>query len=110
MGEDENLYLNIYNYLKNGLINNKRVWPNYIEEIKDKKKKDQKKIDFCRKIGVYKRKENKKESLNSQKVKDRYIVENNELYIIKKENKDDKNKKYNFEYIEKNIKSLKLME
>ena len=69
------------------------MWPNYIEEIKDKKKKDQKKIDFCRKIGVYKRKENKKENLNSQKVKDRYIVENNELYIIKKKKKRIKMKK-----------------
>ena len=57
LGEDENLYLNIYNYLKNGLIKNKRTWPKYIEEIKDKRKKDEKKVDFCRKIGVYKRKE-----------------------------------------------------
>ena len=44
LGEDENLYLNIYNYLKNGLIKNKRVWPNYIEEIKDKKKTKKKLI------------------------------------------------------------------
>ena len=31
--------------------------PKYIEEIKDKRKKEQKKVDFSRKIGVYKRKE-----------------------------------------------------
>ena len=34
LGEEENLYLNIYNFLKNWLIKNKRTWPNYIEEIK----------------------------------------------------------------------------
>ena len=43
LGEDENFYLNIYNFLKNGLIKNKRSWPNYIEEIKDKRKKIKKK-------------------------------------------------------------------
>ena len=53
LGEDENLYLNIYNYLKNGLIKNKRTWPKYIEEIKDKRKKDEKKVEYCRKKGKY---------------------------------------------------------
>ena len=31
-------------YLKNGLIKNKRMRPNYIEEIKEKKKKEKKLI------------------------------------------------------------------
>ena len=52
-GNDENLYINIYNYLEKGLINNKHVWPKYIEDIKDKRIKDQKKTDFCRKMGIY---------------------------------------------------------
>ena len=70
LGEDENLYLNIYNYLKNGLIKNKRSWPNYIEEIKDKRKKDKKKVDFCRKIGVYKRKEIQGKATKNEKSKE----------------------------------------
>ena len=36
MSKDENEYLNIYSYLKNWLIKNKRFRPKYIEEIKDK--------------------------------------------------------------------------
>ena len=113
LGEDENLYLNIYNYLKNGLIKNKRTWPNYIEEIADKKKKEQKKVDFCRKIGVYKRKGKQNKANNSEKSKEQYIVENEELFLIKKlkkENlKEGKNKNIKIEFIEKNIKSLRLM-
>ena len=35
-GSDPDLYMNIFNFLKNGLINNKRCWPEYIDNIKDK--------------------------------------------------------------------------
>ena len=49
----EYLYINIYNYLEKGLIKNKHVWPKYIEDIKDKRMKVQKKTDFCRKMGIY---------------------------------------------------------
>ena len=59
LGNDENLYINIYNYLEKGLIKNKRVWPKYIEDIKDKRLKDQKKTDFCRKMEIYKSKPKK---------------------------------------------------
>ena len=107
-GEDENLYLNIYNYLNNGLIKNKRVWPKYIEDIKDKRKKDEKKIDFCRKIGIYKRKKKNKDNKQGNS-KYKYLVEKNNLYVIKKY----KNEKFNNEeqenseeeeYIEKKYK------
>ena len=36
MGEDKNLYNNIFLFLKNGIKNNKRTWPYYITEITDK--------------------------------------------------------------------------
>lgn len=50
-GSDPDLYMNIFNFLKNGLINNKRCWPEYIDNIKDKLIKNNKKIEFYKKIG-----------------------------------------------------------
>ena len=108
LGEDENLYLNIYNFLKNGLIKNKRSWPNYIEEIKDKRKKDQKKVDFCRKIGIYKRKDIRCKTSKHENSKEEYRVENDELYFIRKEiknkYKEENNEEIKVEYIEKKYK------
>jgi len=62
--------LNIYNYLKNWLIKNKRSWPKYIDEIKDKKKRSKKTLDFCRKIGLLKKKEKNK------KIKKLHVLKN----------------------------------
>ena len=53
-GKDENLYLNIFNFLKDGIHNDKRNWPKYIETIKNKKERENRKLDFYRKIGFFK--------------------------------------------------------
>ena len=34
-GKDPDLYFNIYNFLKYGIINNERIWPAYIKNEKD---------------------------------------------------------------------------
>ena len=36
----------------NGIKDNKRTWPEYITKIKDKNKKQHKKLDFYKKIGI----------------------------------------------------------
>ena len=53
-GKDENLYLNIFNFLKDGIHNGKRNWPKYIETIKNKKERENRKLDFYRKIRFFK--------------------------------------------------------
>ena len=94
IGSDENLYLNIFNFLHNGIQNGKRTWPDYIEHIKDKKVQNGKKLDFYRKIGIIKdsKLKNIKEGMSDEnntlgltETKDRYIVENNRLYITRYE-------------------------
>ncbi len=50
-GEDENLYLNISNFLKNGLFNGERTWPEYIKNIKNPKRKIAKNYYFIEKSG-----------------------------------------------------------
>ena len=49
-GCDENLYNHIFRYLNEGIKDGKRYWPNYINDIKEKKIRDNKKLEFCRKI------------------------------------------------------------
>lgn len=44
LGKDKNLYLNIFNFLNDGIINGKRKWPDYIDYILDKIFRDRKKI------------------------------------------------------------------
>ena len=51
-GNDPNLYDNIYKFLLNGIKDNKRTWPEYITKIKDKNKKQHKKLDFYKNIGL----------------------------------------------------------
>ena len=51
MGEDKNFYYNVYIFLKNCIIKNKRTWPEYIENIKDKNEQSIKEIEFYKKIG-----------------------------------------------------------
>ena len=45
MGNDKNLYLNIFNFLDGGINDGKRKWLDYIDYIKDKKIR-KKKIRF----------------------------------------------------------------
>ena len=94
IGSDENLYLNIFNFIKNGIQNGKRTWPDYIEHIKDKKVQNGKKLDFYRKIGIIKdsKLKNIKEGMSDEnntlgltETKDKYIVENDRLYITRYE-------------------------
>ena len=47
----KNFYYNVYIFLKNGIKNNKRTWPDNIENIKDINEKNYKKLEFYRKIG-----------------------------------------------------------
>jgi hypothetical protein len=47
-GDDPNLYYNIYNFLKNGLVKNERCWPTYIKDI-NKTKKGYKNLIFIEK-------------------------------------------------------------
>ena len=108
-GKDENLYQNIFIFLKNGINNGKRCWPDYIERIKDSKIKSNKKLSFYRKIGFFKQDNKDKFSnnnnINSNKFdtndnttnnndnteiytndkNEKYIIENDKLKIIKKE-------------------------
>ena len=83
-GKDKNLYDNIFNFLNNGIQNGKRTWPDYINNIKDKKERDSKKTAFCRKIGFYKGKwKNQYKNYKNNKTLhclDKYYVESNKLY------------------------------
>ena len=74
-----------------------------MKKLKTKGKKI-KKVDFCRKIGVYKRKEIQDKNTNHENLKEQYIVENDELFLIKKEKKEnikeENNEDIKNEYIE----------
>ena len=52
--KDEKLYWHIFKFLRNGIQNRKRTWPDYIEMIGDKKVRDNKKTEFYRKMGLIK--------------------------------------------------------
>ena len=58
-------------------------------------------------MGVYKRKEIKDKKIKPANSKEQYIVENDELFLIKNEKKENINDKNNedkkIEFIEKNI-------
>lgn len=89
-GKDENLYLNIFNFLKDGINNGKRNWPKYIEAIKNKKERENRKLDFYRKIGFLKPSKKKIKGTNDNNnnnfpFKHKYVIDNNRLYIIRKE-------------------------
>ena len=104
--KDEDLYINIFIFLNNGLKNGKRTWPDYIENIKDKQLRDHNKLEINRKVGILKvsntrllmfekmreklkdnnDKENQNEKFNERDLynnQERYIVENDRLYIIR---------------------------
>ena len=95
LGKDKNLYFNIFNFLNEGIINGKRKWPNYIDFIQDKKFRDKKKSEFYKKIGVknecnmhnldFKKKVFKYENFDLVLSQDKYIVENNRLYLTRYE-------------------------
>ena len=51
LGDYINFYYNVYVFLKNGLKNNQRTWPDYITNTEDKTVKANKKLEFYRKIG-----------------------------------------------------------
>ena len=105
MGHDENLYLNIYNFLEGGLTNGKRKWPDYIEYIKEKKIRNKKKLDFYRKVGlvrVYKRfslpdnDNDENSSVGRIDTQDKYVIENNRLYLTRYEYNNNSPKKLVF--------------
>ena len=75
-GNDENLYLHIYNFISNGLKNGQRVWPAYIENIKDKNIRHKKKLQFYRKLYL----KNKVSCKNDNNTK--IIKEENSIIVI----------------------------
>lgn len=81
IGEDKNLYYNIYNFLNNGIKNGERCWPDYIKDLKNKKDKTVKKTEFYNKIGKIGEgyRKNKVEDLDTRGTK-KFIVENGVLY------------------------------
>jgi len=85
LGDDKDLYINIFKFLKYGIRKGKRLWPNYIEIIKNKQEKNNAKLNFYRKIGFLK---NNKISSYVPK----YIVENDILFYYKKEETNENNK------------------
>ena len=117
-GRDENLYLNIFKFLYNGIKNGKRTWPDYIEIIQDKKLRDHKKLDFYKKVGIVKAtkasllwlqkiKEKRKiytdengenqleeNTTKSELIQDRYSIENNRLYVNRYDYNTESEKKY----------------
>ena len=120
---DEDLYFNIFKFLFNGIKNGKRTWPDYIEIIKDRKIRDQVKLDFYKKMGlvnvskssllwlaknrkkyrdIYK--ENNIDINNdSDKIinlQDKYLIENSRLHVVKYEGANrDVQKKYIIPYL-----------
>jgi len=83
---DENLYLNFFNFLNNGVRNGKRQWPDYIDNIKFKKIRDFKKSDFYRKLGVKKPgtyNKEKEENNGGDTIREKYIIENNRLCVFR---------------------------
>jgi len=108
LDKDERLYLHIFKFLRNGIQNGKRTWPDYIEMIGDKKIRDNKKTEFYRKMGLIKvtkarlawlaknrekfgtnNKDKKFDESEISENQDRYSVENDRLYIYRYEK--DKN-------------------
>ena len=90
LGNDENLYLNMFNFLNNGVNQGKRTWPDYIEFIRDKKIQNIKKLEFYRKLGMVKdtKNNNIKLKINEENnkigifgLKDKYLIENGRLVI-----------------------------
>jgi len=76
--------------LYNGVKNGKRAWPDYINLIKDKRLRKNRKIDFYRKIRnindskMNNNKEIKINEINKNEefiIIDKYLIENNRLYI-----------------------------
>ena len=82
-GKDENLYLNIFNFLKDGINKGKRNWPKYIEAIKNKKIRENRKLDFYRKIGFFKPGKKKKLRTNNN-IDINNLKTINKINIIKK--------------------------
>ena len=107
LGKDKNLYYNIFNFLNDGIVNGKRTWPYYIQYIQDKKFRDKKKSEFYKKIGItnecnmdhtldFKKKFFKLEKPDLIASQDKYIVENNRLYLTRYEYNNTTEKKLIF--------------
>ena len=121
LGKDKDLYLNIFKFLNNGVVNGKRTWPKYIDYIHDKKFRDKKKSEFYKKIGLtnecnmdhileFKKKFLKHDRPELIASQDKYIVENNTLYMTRYEYNNEVEKKLIFKkYLipyEKDIKDI----
>lgn len=84
-GKDKDLYLNIFNFLFDGVINGRRTWPEYIENMKDQNIKHNMKSYFYRKVGLSKSHKNPFNKNESDAIKEVYSIENNRLHVIRYE-------------------------
>jgi len=92
-GKDKDLYLNIFNFLFDGVINGRRTWPEYIENMKDQNIKHNMKSYFYRKVGLSKSHKNPFNKNESDAIKEVYSIENNRLYVIRYEFNNNLEKK-----------------
>ena len=84
-GKDKDLYLNIFNFLFDGVINGRRTWPEYIENMKDQNIKHNIESYFYRKVGLSKSHKNPFNKNESDAIKEVYSIENNRLHVIRYE-------------------------
>ena len=100
-GNDGELYWNIFKFLDSGTDDGKRKWPDYILNIKDKRLRDLKKADFYRNVGIVKSSRRIKGKTENgeiirteiQSSKDRYIIEDDKLYLGRIEHSKEDPKK-----------------
>ena len=81
LGDDKNFYNNLFLFLKKGIKNGERTWPDYIKNTEDKSELSLKKIQFYSKIGKLgggkgKRKLENEDERNYKK----FEYNNNQLY------------------------------
>ena len=92
-GKDRDLYLNIFNFLFDGVINGRRTWPDYIENNKNISMKNNMKSYFYRKVGLSKSHKNPFSKKETDAIKEIYSIENNRLYVIRYEYNNNYEKK-----------------
>ena len=98
MGKDENLYFNFYKFLKSANRKGRREWPDYILLTKDYKLRNSRKLTFYRKLGIVREgkinfNKNDKNFIEPSKKIDKYIIENDRLYLARND--------YEFDNVEK---------